>query len=104
GRYGFDAEAGIGRQFIGLASANGGGFVGEVGLAGLVVEQIDPGVGIIDHDDVVEAVAIQVRHVQLADLAINREDFRAGEAEAVGVSGGGQAVQGAAYPRSPNQN
>ncbi len=79
------------------------GFCGQVGLAGLVVEQVDPGAGIIDHDDVVQAVAIEVRHVQLADLAVNGEYLRAGEAEAVGVGGGGQAVHREAHAGSPNQ-
>ena len=58
--------------------------LGQVGFAGLVVEQVDLGAGVVDHDDVVQSVAVEVGHVELADLAVDGEDFRAGEAEAVG--------------------
>ena len=41
--------------------------------------------------------------MQLADLTINREYFRAAEAEVVVVGGGSQAVHGDAHAGSPNQ-
>ena len=63
------------------------GLLRQLGFAGLIVKQVDLGMGIIDHDDVVQAVAVEVRHVQLADLAVDGKDLRAGEAEAVGVGG-----------------
>ena len=90
-----------GRQLVQLAFAFGLGLLGQVGFAGLVVEQVDPGAGIIHHDDVVQPVAVEVRHVQLADLAVDGEYLRAGEAEAVGVGGGGQAAHREAQAGSP---
>src|ERR1019366_7681156 len=72
-------------QLVQLAFAGGFGLCGQVGLAGLVVEQADLGAGIVHHDEVVQPVAVEVRHVQLAHLAVDGEYLGAGEAEAVGI-------------------
>ena len=66
--------------------------MGQVGLAGLVIEQVDLGAGIIDHDEVIQAVAIEVGHVELADLVFDGKDLPAGEAEAIGAIVSGQAA------------
>ena len=95
GRDGLDAETGVGREFIEVAL--GGNFFdnGRVGFAGAVVEKVDFGAGIVDDHEVVEAIAINIGGVELADVGVERENFRAAEAEAVGVGGvGGQQRDG----------
>ena len=57
----------------------------SVGFAGLVVEQVDFGARIVHDDQVVQAVAIEIGDVQLADLVVDGKNFGTGEAEGVYV-------------------
>ena len=80
---GINAKTSVGRQFVDFEFARRAGG-GQVGFARLIVKQVDFRAQIVGHDEVVQAVAIQIRSVQQVDLIINRENLRAGEAEAVG--------------------
>ena len=99
---GFHAEPGIGRQLVQLAFAFGPGLLGQVGLAGLVIEQVDPRVGIVHHDDVVQTVAIEVRHAQLAHLAVDWKFLGPRETKAAGVGVVRQAGRHQTRARSPD--
>ena len=59
------------------------GHIGAVRIAGEIVEQADFGMEIVDEQEVVQAVAIEVRDVQPGDVLINGKNFRAAEAEKV---------------------
>ena len=48
-----------------------------VGLAGLVVENINLGAGVVDNDQIRQAVAVEVGGMEERDLALERENFRA---------------------------
>ncbi len=108
---GFNAEPRVRRQIIHLALdfLHGGFF--EVGLASLIVEQINFRLGIVDHDQIVQAVAVEVGRAEQADLAIERIFLLAGEAKAVrigvlGLNGGrqGQGKNGRKGPRHLSNN
>ena len=45
----------------------------QVGFAGLVVKQVDFCAQIVDDNEVVQAVAVQIRRVQQTDSVINRD-------------------------------
>ena len=64
-----------------LSSSLRGGLASStrVGFAGAIVEQVDFGTQIVDDDQVVQAVAVQIRRVQQADAVVNRKNFLAGE-------------------------
>ena len=79
---GVDAEPGVGRKLVQLAlrqsqAARGG----QVGLAGLVVEQRDLRARVVDDDEIIQAIAIQVGGAQLRDEGIDGKCFRPGEAK-----------------------
>lgn len=69
-------------KFIEVAAGGQGGFGGEIGFAGLVVEERDFRAGVVDDDEVLQTVAVEIGGVELADLLVEREDFRTGETEA----------------------
>jgi len=81
---GFHTEPGLGRQLVDVAATDLGGGGGGVGLAGAVVEEGDLGTAVVDHDDVVQPVAVDVRDVEEPDAEIEREDLGAAETEPVG--------------------
>ena len=51
------------------------------GVAGPVVEQVDPRPGVVHRDDVQESVPIQVCGLQEGDAVLEREGLGTGEAE-----------------------
>ncbi len=80
---GINAETRVGRQFIDFEFARRAGRGRWIGFARLIVKQIDFGAQIVGDDEVVQAVAVQIRRVQEVDLIVNRKDFRPGETETV---------------------
>ena len=94
-RDGLNAEAGVGRQVVDfplLTRQHGQG----VRFAGPVIEQIDLGSGVVDHDQVRQAVPVEVRRVQQADLGVNGKNLRPREPKRGGSGGrvGGAARRG----------
>ena len=69
----------------------------EIRFARLIVEQINLGPRIVDHDQIIQPIAIEVRHVQLANLVVDGKFFRAGEAEAIRRRALGQAGEHTAH-------
>ncbi len=78
---GINAEARVGRQFVDFQLARRLG--GAVRLAGLVVKQVNIPAQIVDDDEIVQAVAGQIRRVQQGDSVVNRIRFVAGEAKGI---------------------
>ncbi len=68
---------------------------GRLVLPVSIVEQVDFRAQIVGHNQIVQAVAVQIRRVQQADAVVNRINFRAGEIEGVrnasGVNNGNKA-------------
>ena len=84
---GIDAETRIRRQFVNLTLAGQPDFLREIGLAGLIIENVDLRTGVVDDDDVVEFVSIDIRDAKLADLAVDGKNFGTVEPEGIGVLG-----------------
>ena len=80
---GIDAKPRIRRQLVNLTLTSQSDFLGEVGLAGLIIEQIDLRARVVDNNQIVQPIAIEIGNVQLTDLVIDRKDFRPGEAEPI---------------------
>ncbi len=81
----FDAETGVGRQFIDFAPDIFGGGAGKIGFAGLIVEEHDLRPGVVHHDQVGKAIPVEVRRVQFRDEGIDRIGFRTSETEIIFV-------------------
>src|SRR2546430_15827499 len=79
---GINTKARVWRQFIQLAFAGSFDF-SLVRFAGLVVEQVDLRPKIVNDYQVLQSIAVQIRRAQVADLVVNRENFRAGESKPV---------------------
>ena len=59
---------------------------GPIGFAGLVVQQIDFGTGIVDDNQVLQTVTVQIGGAQMADLVVDGKNLRAGEAKTIGAT------------------
>jgi hypothetical protein len=59
---------------------------GLIGFAGLVVEQIDFGTGIVDDNQILQTITVQIRCLQMADLVVDGKNLRAGEAKTIGAA------------------
>src|SRR5207249_10825102 len=79
---GINAKARVRRQFIQLAFAGSFDF-SLVRFAGLVVEQVDLRPKIVNDYQVLQSITVQIGRAQVADLVVNRENFRAGESKPV---------------------
>ena len=68
-----------------VAAIECAGFIREIGFAGLVVEDINLRARIVGDNNIIQPIAINVRHVQGFDLRIDRIYFRTGETENICV-------------------
>src|SRR5205823_12221168 len=84
-RNGINAKSRVRRQLIQLALGGSLRF-GLIGFAGLVVQQIDFGTGIVDDNQVLQTVTVQIGGAQMADLVVDGKNFRAGEAKTIGAA------------------
>jgi hypothetical protein len=80
---GFDSESGIGRKLVHFLAAGGSEEFRDVRFPSLIVEEIDLRAGVIDDDEIVQAIAVEIGDVKLADLGVNGIDFGTGETEGV---------------------
>ena len=78
----FNTKAGIGRQLVQLALDTATGRH-AIRFPGLIVEDGDFGPRIVDHDQIRQAIPIQVGGAQFADKIVDGIRFRAAEAEVV---------------------
>jgi hypothetical protein len=51
----------------------------------LIVENIDLGARIVGHDDVLQTIAVNVRHVERFDLGVEGKNFRPGKTKNIRV-------------------